>query len=126
MAAPTRRDVLTASGTALIAAPVIVSQEHLARSGGTVRAIVVNSGCANACTGDARLRVRLDEPRGGGGDVEIDRLRLLHQRSQFGGPEAAPPIQRRRRADAGRPRVLVTAGNLQRGIWDILGQDAPR
>ena len=34
------------------AAPVLVSREHLARSGGMARAIVVNSGCANACTGD--------------------------------------------------------------------------
>ena len=34
------------------AAPVVVSREHLARSGGVARAIVVNSGCANACTGD--------------------------------------------------------------------------
>jgi len=33
------------------AAPVLVSREHLARSHGQVRAIVVNSGCANACTG---------------------------------------------------------------------------
>ena len=33
------------------AAPVIVSREHLHRSGGRARAIVVNSGCANACTG---------------------------------------------------------------------------
>ena len=40
----------------VIAAPVVVSQEHLARSGGTVRAIVVNSGCANACTGDGGMR----------------------------------------------------------------------
>src|SRR5881394_3524690 len=40
----------------VIAAPVIVSKDHLARSGGTARAIVVNSGCANACTGDAGLR----------------------------------------------------------------------
>ena len=40
----------------VIAAPVIVSKEHLVRSGGTARAIVVNSGCANACTGDAGLR----------------------------------------------------------------------
>src|ERR1700736_1105365 len=39
-----------------IAAPVIVSREHLARSGGTARAIVVNSGCANACTGEEGLR----------------------------------------------------------------------
>jgi glutamate N-acetyltransferase/amino-acid N-acetyltransferase len=37
------------------AAPVLVSREHLARSGGVARAIVVNSGCANACTGDAGL-----------------------------------------------------------------------
>jgi glutamate N-acetyltransferase/amino-acid N-acetyltransferase len=34
------------------AAPVIVSREHLAQTGGRLRAIVVNSGCANACTGD--------------------------------------------------------------------------
>ena len=34
------------------AAPVLVSKEHLKRSGGIARAIVVNSGCANACTGD--------------------------------------------------------------------------
>jgi glutamate N-acetyltransferase / amino-acid N-acetyltransferase len=34
------------------AAPVLVSREHLARSAGTARAVVVNSGCANACTGD--------------------------------------------------------------------------
>jgi glutamate N-acetyltransferase/amino-acid N-acetyltransferase len=38
------------------AAPVTVSREHLARSGGVARAVVVNSGCANACTGDAGLR----------------------------------------------------------------------
>jgi glutamate N-acetyltransferase/amino-acid N-acetyltransferase len=34
------------------AAPVVVSREHLAASGGTARAIAVNSGCANACTGE--------------------------------------------------------------------------
>jgi glutamate N-acetyltransferase / amino-acid N-acetyltransferase len=33
------------------AAPVVVSREHLRASGGLARAIVVNSGCANACTG---------------------------------------------------------------------------
>jgi glutamate N-acetyltransferase/amino-acid N-acetyltransferase len=37
------------------AAPVLVSKEHLAKSGGVVRAIVVNSGCANACTGEAGM-----------------------------------------------------------------------
>src|SRR6476660_9658963 len=40
-----------------VAAPVVVSREHLARSGGTARAIIVNSGCANACTGDEGLEV---------------------------------------------------------------------
>ena len=40
----------------VVAAPVVVSREHLARSGGTARAIVVNSGCANACTGDGGMR----------------------------------------------------------------------
>ena len=33
------------------AAPVLVSKDHLQRSRGMARAIVVNSGCANACTG---------------------------------------------------------------------------
>jgi len=33
------------------AAPVLVSKRHLERSGGVAHAIVVNSGCANACTG---------------------------------------------------------------------------
>ena len=39
------------------AAPVLVSREHLARSGGRAMAIVVNSGCANACTGPEGLAV---------------------------------------------------------------------
>ena len=38
------------------AAPVIVSKEHLERSGRTARAVVVNSGCANACTGENGLK----------------------------------------------------------------------
>lgn len=33
------------------AASVVLSRRHLARSGGRARAVVVNSGCANACTG---------------------------------------------------------------------------
>ena len=34
-----------------VAAPVVVSREQLARSGGHARVIAVNSKCANACTG---------------------------------------------------------------------------
>jgi glutamate N-acetyltransferase/amino-acid N-acetyltransferase len=33
------------------AAPVLLSRDHLAQSGGHSRAVVINSGCANACTG---------------------------------------------------------------------------
>jgi glutamate N-acetyltransferase/amino-acid N-acetyltransferase len=33
------------------AAPVILSKAHLSASGGHARAVVINSGCANACTG---------------------------------------------------------------------------
>ncbi|HVT42989.1 MAG TPA: bifunctional glutamate N-acetyltransferase/amino-acid acetyltransferase ArgJ [Thermoanaerobaculia bacterium] len=44
------------------AAPVVLSRRALARSGGRVRAVVVNAGCANAITGpdgiDAARRVR--------------------------------------------------------------------
>lgn len=40
-----------------VAAPVVISREHLAATGGHARAVVVSSGCANACTGDAGLQV---------------------------------------------------------------------
>ena len=43
-----------------LAAPVIVSREHLARSDGVARAIIVNSGCANACTGDEGVQAARD------------------------------------------------------------------
>jgi glutamate N-acetyltransferase/amino-acid N-acetyltransferase len=39
------------------AAPVLVSVDHLSRSGGLARGVVINSGCANACTGEAGLEV---------------------------------------------------------------------
>jgi glutamate N-acetyltransferase / amino-acid N-acetyltransferase len=43
-----------------VAAPVLVSREHLAAASGAVRAIVVNSGCANACTGADGLQAARD------------------------------------------------------------------
>jgi glutamate N-acetyltransferase/amino-acid N-acetyltransferase len=39
------------------AAPVLVSREHLAHASGQARAILVNSGCANACTGPEGMAV---------------------------------------------------------------------
>jgi glutamate N-acetyltransferase/amino-acid N-acetyltransferase len=40
-----------------VAAPVVVSREHLAAASGRAAVIVANSGCANACTGTAGLDV---------------------------------------------------------------------
>ena len=37
------------------AAPILVSRRHIEASAGTARAVVVNSGCANACTGQQGL-----------------------------------------------------------------------
>ncbi|MBI4888930.1 MAG: bifunctional glutamate N-acetyltransferase/amino-acid acetyltransferase ArgJ [Acidobacteria bacterium] len=37
------------------AAPVTVSRHHVERTGGAARAVVANSGCANACTGETGL-----------------------------------------------------------------------
>ena len=39
------------------AAPLLLSQEHLEKSGGEIRAIIVNSGNANACTGESGMQV---------------------------------------------------------------------
>jgi glutamate N-acetyltransferase/amino-acid N-acetyltransferase len=40
-----------------VAAPVVVSREHLTRAGGLCAGVVVNSGCANAVTGEAGMAV---------------------------------------------------------------------
>lgn len=45
------------------AAPVVVSRRQLERSGGRAVAIVVNSGCANACTGEEGFGNALDMVR---------------------------------------------------------------
>jgi glutamate N-acetyltransferase/amino-acid N-acetyltransferase len=44
--------------TAIKSAPVILSQKHLKNS--SAQAVVVNSGCANACTGDSGMADALD------------------------------------------------------------------
>jgi glutamate N-acetyltransferase/amino-acid N-acetyltransferase len=60
--APTAAAVFTTNK--VVAAPVVVGREHVARTGGRLRAVVVNAGNANACTGrrgkrDARRMCRL-------------------------------------------------------------------
>jgi glutamate N-acetyltransferase / amino-acid N-acetyltransferase len=48
-----------------VAAPVVLSRAHLDASNGLTQAIVVNAGCANACTGDAGLEVARGMARAG-------------------------------------------------------------
>lgn len=96
------------------AAPLIVCEEHLAASGGRARAIVTNSGCANACTGpqgmtDAREMAQLAAAAVGcdvqqvlvastgviGVNLKMDKLRA-------GVPQAAAALSSGGGADAAR------------------------
>ncbi len=45
------------------AAPVVLSRKHLKASGGRVRAVLLNSGCANACTGEKGMQDALVSAR---------------------------------------------------------------
>jgi glutamate N-acetyltransferase/amino-acid N-acetyltransferase len=91
-----------------IAAPVVVSREHLARSGGTARAVVVNSGCANACTGDEGLQVARD--------MAFETARLVNC-----------PAEQVLVASTGVIGVALPIQKLRRGLpaaFDALGADA--
>lgn len=54
------------------AAPLLVTARHLAASGDAMRAIVINSGCANACTGERGERDALATARQAAALLEID------------------------------------------------------
>ncbi len=45
------------------AAPVLVDQEKLRKTGGRVRAVAINSGCANACTGQQGMDAAYETAR---------------------------------------------------------------
>ena len=51
VSAPPARSAGIFTTSLAAAAPVTVTRDHLRRSGATTAAVVVNSGCANACTG---------------------------------------------------------------------------
>jgi glutamate N-acetyltransferase/amino-acid N-acetyltransferase len=59
------------------AAPVLVSRQNLIESRGRCRAIVVNSGNANACTGRDGLRVAQETGRAAGKLLEIEPSKVL-------------------------------------------------
>jgi glutamate N-acetyltransferase / amino-acid N-acetyltransferase len=85
------------------AAPVLLSQDHLAQSGGRSRAVVINSGCANACTGadghdHARAMAAVT-----GDAVGCDRSAVLV-------------------ASTGVIGVKLKIGNIEQGIVDAVSQ----
>ena len=59
------------------AAPVQISQKHLSQNNGVVRAIIVNSGNANACTGETGLTTALRMTEIGAQLLNISREQVL-------------------------------------------------
>ena len=93
------------------AAPILVSRQHLASSGGRAAAIVVNSGCANACTGPDGLRDATRDGarnRAGARRQPGSRARRVHRRDRreaghADGGQAASLRPRRRCPAAAAP-----------------------
>ena len=95
------------------AAPILVSREHLQQAHGRATAVVVNSGCANACTGadgmrDAHEMTRLRRRGGpvrrdlGAGGVDRRHRRQAADGQGGGGhPSAAARAVARRRRRCG-------------------------
>jgi glutamate N-acetyltransferase/amino-acid N-acetyltransferase len=59
------------------AAPVLLSRRHLSESSGSARAIVVNSGCANACTGEDGMRHAVEMAGLAGQAIGVDPSMVL-------------------------------------------------
>ena len=75
----------------------------------------------------ADLGVGLDDLGEGHRDIEIEDLRVLHQRGQLAGAEAAPPVQRRN-GRIGWPlrRLAIRRGNLEIEFGPLGAEDAAR
>jgi glutamate N-acetyltransferase / amino-acid N-acetyltransferase len=59
------------------AAPVMLSKKHLQTTRGRVRAVLLNSGCANACTGESGLRDALLSAECLASHLEIDASQVV-------------------------------------------------
>jgi glutamate N-acetyltransferase/amino-acid N-acetyltransferase len=59
------------------AAPLIVSEQHIAANGTTMRAIVCNAGCANACTGERGERDARQTARQAAALLKIDPTQII-------------------------------------------------
>lgn len=59
------------------AAPLLVSEQHIALSGKNMRAVVINAGCANACTGERGERDARATARQAGALLGIDQTQVV-------------------------------------------------
>ena len=59
------------------AAPVLLSKKHLRHSHGRIRAVLMNSGCANACTGENGMSHAVSSARAVGAELGIDPYRVV-------------------------------------------------
>ena len=123
------------------AAPVLVSREYLEQSHGIARAVVVNSGCANACTGDAgtrpcppngrrdRRRRGLPSRTGARGEHRRHRSRAEDRPGGYGDPRGRCRDDRDGGSDAARaimttdpfPKECAVIVQTPRGAFSIGG-----
>ena len=59
------------------AAPVVLSKENLKLSRGRMRAILINSGCANACTGERGMQDSMLSTRCLASHLKVDPTQIL-------------------------------------------------
>src|SRR5262249_50613340 len=59
------------------AAPVVVSRKHLRESRGRIGAVLINSGCANACTGPRGMKASIASARALAGRLALDPYSVL-------------------------------------------------
>jgi glutamate N-acetyltransferase/amino-acid N-acetyltransferase len=59
------------------AAPLIVSEQHIATSGTSIRAVVCNAGCANACTGERGERDARQTARQAAALLHVEQTQII-------------------------------------------------
>jgi glutamate N-acetyltransferase/amino-acid N-acetyltransferase len=101
------------------AAPIVVSRKHLSLSRGHVRAVLLNSGCANACTGEKGIRDAVMTAEALASHLEIDASQVLLAstgvigeslpvRDMLGGISAAVSSLSSRGGDAAMRAIMTT------------------
>ncbi len=117
------------------AAPVLVSSEHLAASSGLARAVLINSGCANACTGQDGMIAARDSAATAAFALDIPAEQVLiastgvigvaldARKISAGVAEAAGALSRDAHLDAARAIMTTDRGPKEAAVEDqIHGQ----